>query len=256
MPNHYIDTHTHLFVEQFDDDLPEVILRAEAAGVTHMLLPNIDDSTIAQTIEVVEQYAACKLMLGLHPCSVAENVKSQLQTIEKAIEQNEIVGVGEIGLDYYWDTKFSTAQREAFSAQLQMAIDLRKPVSIHTREAFDDAIALVEKKQNGYLRGVFHCFGGSVDDGKRAIDAGMHLGIGGNSTFKKSTAPSTLPALPLEALVLETDAPYLAPVPYRGKRNEPSYLPLIAENLASIYEKPLELIASRTTQTAKEIYGL
>ncbi|MBI1184888.1 YchF/TatD family DNA exonuclease [bacterium] len=256
--NSFIDTHTHLFAEEFNADLPEVVRRATEAGVQLMLLPNIDVASIEALYRTQESFPEVfRSMMGLHPCSVKENFKEDLNRIEKELNSGkDFVAVGEIGLDYYWDSSFAAAQQEAFNTQLSWARELDLPVAIHTRNSFDDSIKCVEKMQDGRLRGVFHCFGGTVDEGKRIMDAGFFLGIGGVATFKKSNSAEVLPQLGLERILLETDSPYLAPVPYRGKRNESSYVPLVAQKLASIYEMPLDHIASVTSQNAVSLFRL
>lgn len=252
----FIDTHTHLFAEQFTDDLQDVVKRANDEGVETMLLPNIDSSSIASLKSAVSLYPNLKGMMGLHPCSVTEDYSSQLQEIENELLQGDYVAVGEIGLDYYWDVSFKEQQKQVFIEQLKWAKQQKLPVAIHTRDSFDDAIQLVEQEQDGSLTGVFHCFGGTIEEGKRAIDTGFYLGIGGNSTFKKSTAAEVLPHLPLSRILLETDSPYLAPVPHRGKRNESAFIPIIAKNLASIYGVELSVVARNTSENAKQLFKL
>ena len=253
----FIDTHAHLFAKEFETDLAEVISRAQKKGISHILLPNIDTDSISDLNELVIKYPGyCYGMMGLHPCSVTQTWQNDLKTIEKVLFEGDYIAVGEIGLDYYWDTTFVEEQKEAFRLQLNWARQLGLPVAIHTRNSFDDAITIVEDEQDGSLSGVFHCFGGTVEEGKRVKDVGFYMGIGGVSTFKKSNHPDVLPALGLDRIILETDAPYLSPVPYRGKRNESSYIPLIAEKLAAIYESPLSLIASTTSKNAIDLFKL
>ncbi|MCB0738721.1 MAG: TatD family hydrolase, partial [Bacteroidetes bacterium] len=180
-----IDTHTHLFSEQFNIDRADAVQRALEVGISHLLLPNIDTKSIPAIRNAIQQFDACYGMMGLHPCSVSGNYKQDLKTIEAEFENEKYIAVGEIGLDYYWDNTFRAEQLKALEIQLEWAKERGLPAIIHTRESFNDAIALVEKCQNGDLKGIFHCFGGTVDEGKRAIDAGFYLGIGGNSTFKK-----------------------------------------------------------------------
>jgi len=253
----YIDTHAHLYAEEFETDRAQVIDKARESGISHILLPNIDVSSIEPLKSLMVQYPGyCLGMMGLHPCSVNADFEEQLEIIEKELNQGKYLAVGEIGLDYHWDTTYKEQQKEAFSRQLEWAKKLGLPVAIHTRSSFNDAIALVEEAQDGNLKGVFHCFGGSVEEGKRIIETGFYLGIGGVATFKKSHHPEVLPELGIERIILETDAPYLSPVPYRGKRNESSYIPNIAEKLASIYESPLSSIATITSTNARSLFGI
>mgnify|MGYP000226980271 CR=1 FL=1 len=253
-----IDTHAHLFAKEFDSDRNEVILRAKECGVTKILLPNIDASTLGAMDQLVaSEQSYCLPMYGLHPCSVKNNFQKDLKTIENHMDQQKNgVAVGEIGLDYHWDTNFVNEQKRAFEDQINWALDRNLPIAIHTRDSFEDAIELIEKHQNGDLRGVFHCFGGTVDEGKRILDVGFYMGIGGVVTFKKSPHPQVLPEIPLSSVLLETDAPYLAPQPFRGKRNESSYLAKIAEKLASIYETSIGEIASYTSANAQRLFNL
>lgn len=253
----YIDTHAHLYAKEFDSDRDEVIKRAKENGLSQILLPNIDTSSIEPLKSLMVHYPNyCLGMMGLHPCSVKADYQEQLETIEQELKAGSYIAVGEIGLDYHWDTTFKEEQKEAFRRQLSWAKALNKPVAIHTRSSFEDAIALVEEAQDGKLRGVFHCFGGTVEEGKRIIDAGFYLGIGGVATFKKSLHPEVLPELGIERIILETDAPYLSPVPYRGKRNESAYIPHIAEKLATIYERSLSSIATVTSANARSLFEI
>lgn len=253
----YIDTHAHLYAEEFEADRTQVIDKARENGISHILLPNIDMSSIEPLKSLMAQYPGyCLGMMGLHPCSVNADFESELQIIEKELKEGSYLAVGEIGLDYHWDTTYKEQQKEAFSRQLEWAKALGLPVAIHTRSSFDDAISIVEQVQDGNLKGVFHCFGGTVEEGRRIIDTGFYLGIGGVATFKKSNHPEVLPELGIERIILETDAPYLSPVPYRGKRNESAYIPNIAEKLATIYESPLSSIATITSTNACSLFGI
>lgn len=255
--NSFIDTHSHLFVEQFDEDRAETVARAKAQGIKKVLLPNIDLDSIEALKNMVNDYPDyCLGMMGLHPCSVGQDYKDVLTKIKKELFQGKYIAVGEIGLDYYWDKTFIKEQKKTFSQQLNWAKELKLPVAIHTRDSFNDAMEIVEKEQDGNLNGVFHCFGGSVDEGKRVMDAGFYMGIGGVATFKKSNHADVLPQLGLERIILETDSPYLAPTPYRGKRNESAYTTIIAQKLASIYEMGLDQLAEKTTKNAMELFRL
>jgi TatD DNase family protein len=231
----FIDTHTHLYDEQFDSDRLEMTERAINAGVAKMFLPNCDSGTLNAMWELCTAFPEnCFPMIGLHPCSVNDNYKEELDLVEKELAARKYYSVGEVGLDYYWDTTFVKEQKKAFDLQISWALQYDLPVIIHTRASIPDGIKMIADRQNGNLRGIFHCFGGTVDEAKQIIDLGFHLGIGGVATFKKSTLPEVLQAIDLEHIVLETDAPYLAPVPYRGKRNESAYIPLIAQKIADI----------------------
>jgi TatD DNase family protein len=252
----WIDTHTHLFLAEFDADRDEVIQRALQAGVRYMLLPNIDENSLQALYACTQQYAyCCRAMLGLHPCSVHENVTGQLQIIARAFNEKKFVAIGEIGLDYYWDTRYREQQLQAFRTQLQWAAEWQLPVSIHSRSALDDCIQEIKQLQRGQLTGVFHCFTGTLQQARQIIDLGFALGIGGVITFQKSTAlRETISQISLQHIVLETDAPYLSPVPFRGKRNESSRIPCIAQTLASLFHREEQEIARITTANALRIF--
>jgi TatD DNase family protein len=252
----FTDTHTHLYDEQFDQDREAIIQKSIAAGVTKMYLPNCDQTTIAPMMAMVEKWPEhCFPMMGLHPCYVKEDYKKELDLVAAWLEKEKFAAVGEIGLDYHWDTTFVTQQKEAFNIQMDWALQYKLPIVIHTRESMQDGIDMVRQKQDGSLRGVFHCFGGSAKEAKQITDLGFYLGIGGVVTFKKSTLNEVLAAVPLEHIVLETDAPYLAPVPYRGKRNESSYIPLIADKIAAIKQCNIAIVADITTKNAAQLFG-
>lgn len=251
----FIDTHTHLYDEAFYENIGQFVAEAQAAGVQEMYLPNCDSTTIPAMMDIVALHPeALKPMMGIHPCYIKENYKEELAIAEKWLHEYDFAAVGEIGLDYYWDKTFVAEQKEAFNIQMQWAKAKDLPIIIHTRDSIDDGIAMVKAQQNGDLKGIFHCFGGTIDQAKAIIDLGFHLGIGGVVTFKNSQLDQVLAAIPLEHIVLETDAPYLAPVPYRGKRNESKYIPYIAEKLVTIYQSTLEEVARITTANAKNIY--
>ena len=255
--NSFIDTHSHLFAQQFDDDRPAAIARAKEQGISKILLPNIDLESIEPLKIMLHEYPNyCLGMMGLHPCSVDDNYESVLSKIKAELFKGDYIAVGEIGLDYYWDTQYKEEQKQSFSQQLKWAKELGLPVAIHTRDSFDDAIEIVEQEQDGTLNGVFHCFGGTVEEGNRVMDVGFYMGIGGVATFKKSNHAEVLPQLGLERIILETDSPYLAPTPYRGKRNESAYTAIVAQKLASIYEVGLDQIAEKTTKNAMELFRL
>ena len=252
-----IDTHCHLFASEFNADRDAMIARAKEAGVSKFLLPNIDAKTISSLKEVVSSYSGeCYPMMGLHPTSVKEDFKTQLETIQKELESGSYIAIGEIGLDYYWDTTFKMEQIEAFTRQLEWAIELSLPVAIHTRNSFEDAIQIVAKLQDGRLKGVFHCFSGSQDDAMKIIDAGFMLGIGGVLTFKNGGIDKILPEINMQHLILETDSPYLAPVPYRGKRNESAYILEVAKKLAEIKGVSVEQVAEVTSGNAERLFRI
>lgn len=253
----FIDTHTHLYDEQFDGDRKQVIHKAIEAGVEKMLLPNCDLDSFSKMMQLSNDFPnACYPMLGLHPCYVFENYKEILNQLELKLTENKFIAIGEIGLDYYWDKTFITQQKDAFNMQIDWALGQDLPIAIHTRDSLGDGIKMVAAKQTGQLRGVFHCFGGTTDEAKAIINEGFFLGIGGVVTFKNSDLKQVLKSIPLEHIILETDAPYLAPMPYRGKRNESSYLPIIAAFLSDIYEVSISEIEKITTKNAQLLFRL
>lgn len=254
----FIDTHTHLFSEEFNEDRAIVVKRAIDSGVTKLLLPNIDVDTLQSLFELVAAFPDnCYPMVGLHPGSVDASYEIQLEKIKKALFEHKdtCVAVGEIGMDLYWDKTFVEQQKIVFSEQIKWAKELHLPIVIHAREAFNEIFSILDELNDEHLRGVFHCFTGDEDQAKKVVSyGGFKLGIGGVVTYKKSTLPEVLKHIELKHLILETDSPYLPPVPYRGKRNESSYLLHIAEKLAEIYEVPLKTIADSTTANAKELF--
>lgn len=251
-----IDTHAHLYDEQFSADITEIISRARANGIEKVYLPNCDSTTIPAMMALTEQYPGyCIPMIGIHPCYVKESYEAELNIMQEWLDKAPFAAIGEIGLDYYWDQTFVAEQKDAFRRQIDWALERALPIVIHSRNATQDCIDIVREKQNGQLKGIFHCFGDDLNAAQQIIDLGFKLGIGGVVTFKNSTLPEVLRAIDLEHLVLETDAPYLAPVPYRGKRNESSYIPLIAQKIADIKEVPLSTVAERTTKTAEALFS-
>lgn len=252
-----IDTHTHVYDPEFDLDRSEVMQRALDAGVGMLLLPNVDASTIRPMLETHERFPDCtRVMMGLQPEEVKEDYKEVLAPMEKELESGIYIGVGEIGLDFYWDASFEKEQLDAFETQLEWAKQLRLPLSIHCRNAFSFMARILEKKQDGGLRGVMHCFTGTEEEARVYLDLGFHLGLGGVTTYKSCSLRNFLPQIPLDRIVLETDAPYLSPVPHRGQRNEPAFLADTAKKIAEIYEKPFEEIAEITTRSAKTLFGI
>ena len=252
-----IDTHTHIYDHQFSLDRTETVQRALQAGVGMMLLPNVDASTIAPMLELHGQYPDCtRVMMGLQPEEVREDYKQVLTTMEKELEKGIYIGVGEVGLDFYWDATYEKQQLDAFETQLDWAKQLGLPLSIHCRNAFDKMVKIIEKKQDGGLRGIMHCFTGTEEEAKVYLELGFHLGLGGVTTYKNCGVKDFLPTLPLDRIVLETDAPYLAPVPCRGKRNEPAFLVHTAQRIADILQIPVEELAETTTKNVQLLFGL
>ena len=255
---HLIDTHTHLFAQQFDEDRPEVIHRALEKGVKQMLLPNIDSSSIQPMLNLCAEFPNnCFPMIGLHPCDIKKNYLEELKIIEEWLQNEKFVAVGEIGIDLYWDKNTLSIQEDAFRKQVKLAKKYKLPIAIHVRDSFDEVLAIIDELNDDYLSGVFHCFTGNEDQANHIINyGGFKLGIGGVVTFKNSDLDKTLSNISIEYLILETDSPYLAPTPYRGKRNESSYVILVAEKLAEIYGKSLDEVAYITTQNAKELFKI
>tara|TARA_Y100001960_G_scaffold333871_1_gene441808 strand:- start:4885 stop:5652 length:768 start_codon:yes stop_codon:yes gene_type:complete len=251
------DTHTHLYSESFDEDREEMIQRAIDAKVKRFFIPAID-STYAKSMYDLEKSFPdhVYLMMGLHPTHVQENYKKELQFIENQFQQRGFIAVGEIGIDLYWDKSTLKIQQEAFKYQIRLAKKYKLPIVIHCREAFEEVFEILEEEKGDDLFGIFHCFTGTLADAKRALSYNLKLGIGGVVTFKNGKIDKFLDEIPLKHIVLETDAPYLAPTPFRGKRNESSYLTKIAEKLAEIYDEPIEEIAKITTQNSKDIFGI
>lgn len=250
-----IDTHTHLYVEAFDDDRDEIIQRAMAAGISKFYLPAIDSSYVERMYELEKAYPEIiRLMVGLHPTHVKENVAEELAKVKAQLAQRSFCAIGEIGIDLYWDATFLKQQQDAFSTQIEWAKSYEMPIVIHCRNAFDEVFEVLENHKDEKLFGIFHCFTGTEDQAKRAIDLQMKLGIGGVITFKNGKIDQFLHRLPLSAIVLETDSPYLAPAPFRGKRNESAYLKLICERVAACFKKTPEEIASITKQNALAVF--
>lgn len=252
-----IDTHAHLYLEQFENDRSDVIARSILKSVEMMLLPNIDKDSFDSMLQVCQQFPQnCFPMIGLHPTSVKEDYEDQLEFMELNLTNGKFVAIGEIGIDLYWDKTFKKQQIKAFREQLNWAKKYHLPVAIHTREAFPMILDLLEDEIDAALMGVFHCFNGSISDAKRIMEMGFLMGIGGVLTYKNSSLPTVIQEIPMEYLVLETDAPFLPPVPYRGQRNESAYIYEIAMKLAELKQLTLEEIASITTENANRLFGL
>lgn len=251
----FIDTHTHLYVSEFDKDRDEVMKRAIEAGVGQFVLPAIDSHHTKAMHALCEQYPdRVSMMMGLHPTHVGENHVDELAHVEAQLKSGKYVAVGEIGIDLYWDTTKLALQQQAFHKQIQWALEYDLPIVIHCRDAFKEVFEVLDAYKSDRLRGIFHCFTGTEEDAYRAISHNMLLGIGGVVTFKNGKIDQYLSDIPLEKILLETDAPYLAPVPYRGKRNESAYLPLIAQKVADLYGVSLEAIAAQTTANARKLF--
>lgn len=251
------DTHTHLYVEQFAEDRAAVIDRAIEKGVNRFYLPNIDSEYIDDLLSLEAAYPEhCFAMMGLHPCSVKENYEEELAIVEQWLKKRPFVAVGEIGLDLYWDKTTLERQIAAFEFQIAFALSKNLPISVHVRDAFPETIAVLEKYKDKGLRGVLHCFTGSLTQAEQAIDLGFYLGVGGVLTFKNAGVDKTIANIDLKHLILETDSPYLAPTPHRGKPNEPSFLPIIAKRLAEVKNTTLEEVAAITSENAQTLFKL
>jgi TatD DNase family protein len=252
-----IDTHCHLYSRQFDSEREAAIQRARDNGVGLILLPNIDRESTQPMWDTVRLDPDFFLpMMGVHPCHVKEDFEEELLHVEAELKTGRYIAVGEIGIDLYWEKSTLPQQVEAFETQLRWAKAFGLPVAIHCRDAFDDVFLSLEKEQDGSLKGVLHCFTGNSEQAQRCVELGMHLGIGGVVTYKNGGLPDALADIPLDRLVLETDAPYLAPVPFRGKRNEPSYVAYVAEKLAEVKGIPLDEMARITTENAKRLFKI
>ncbi len=249
------DTHTHLYLDDFEGDREQVIKNALENGVERILLPNIDSTTRDALQTMVAAFPRhCFPMMGLHPTSVKEDFEKEMTLVEQELSTGNYNGVGEIGIDLYWDSTFEEQQRDAFRRQLQLAKQYKLAVSIHTRNAFNITYGIVKELFTDDLKGVFHCFTGTIDEAKQIMDTGFKMGIGGIVTFKNSGLAEVVAQLPLEALVLETDAPYLTPAPFRGKRNQSAHLFYIAEKVAGIKKVSLETVAETTSRTAENLF--
>ncbi len=255
----FVDTHSHLYSEQFDKDRLKIVTEAIAVGVETILLPNISSNYTKKMLALCNQFPNnCYPMIGLHPCDVTkENYDKEITHIEEELATGNYIAVGEIGLDLYWDKTTIKIQKKAFIYQVKLAKKYQLPIAIHVRDSFNEAIEIIEKLNDKTLRGVFHCFTGNNEDAKRVIDLeDFYLGIGGVLTFKNSGLDKTIAKVDLKHLLLETDAPYLAPVPFRGKRNESKYIINIAEKIAEVHEISIDKVAKITTKNAKNLFGI
>ena len=250
-----IDTHAHIYLEQFKDDINEVISRSRGVGMEKIYMPNIDHTSIDNMLSLEEKYPdLCMATIGLHPCSVKADFEKELYLVEDWLSKREFVAIGEMGTDLYWDETFVDQQIEAFKIQAQWAKEHKVPIIIHCRESLNMTIDLVERLADDDLSGVFHCFNGSVEQAKRIEELGFFVGLGGVSTFKNAGMDKVIPEISFEQIVLETDSPYLAPVPHRGKRNEPAFVQLVAQKIADYKEMTLDELISQTTKNANRLF--
>lgn len=251
-----IETHAHIYSEEFDADRDECIERALSRGVEKILMPNVDSSSIERLLSCESKYEACIAQMGLHPCYVKANFEEELAVVKEWLDKREFVAVGEIGLDYHWDETFVDQQKIAFKTQIDWAIEKDIPIVIHSRASTSDVLQVLREKKHPQLRGVFHCFGGSLEEAKEIISLGFHVGIGGVATFKNSGLKDVIPQIDLDWLILETDCPYLAPVPHRGKRNEVSYIADIAQYVADLYQMSYDALCKKTSENATDLFRL
>ena len=254
----FVDTHTHLYVEEFDEDRELTLIRAGEAGVARLFMPNIDDTTVDAMLALCRSHEGCYPMIGFHPTSVDADWKARLAAVRRWLDSPQtFYGIGEVGLDLYWDKTYKKEQMQAFEIQIEWALEHDLPLVVHCREAYPELFEVLAPYKNTGLRGIFHSFTGTEEEAARLLEyTGFLLGINGVVTFKKSVLPSVLPHVPLGRIVLETDSPYLAPVPYRGKRNESAYLVEVAGKLSEIYSVPLEEIARVTTENACRMFRI
>ncbi len=253
----FIDTHTHLYSTEFRDDIDSIINNARQTGISKCYMPAIDSETHEAMLALENKFPAeCIALMGLHPCSVKENYKTELALVEDWLSKRKFVAIGEIGLDFFWDKTFVEEQMKAFRIQIEWAIQYKIPIVIHTRNAMQETINIVKEYQGRGLSGIFHCFSGSYESAIQIINAGFYLGIGGVITYKNAGLAAVIDKIDLAHLVLETDAPYLSPVPFRGKRNESSYIKYVAEKIANIKNISVEEIGSITTTNAENIFGV
>ncbi len=253
--DYFIDTHAHIYLDDFAEDRTDMLAESENQSVRRIYMPNIDHTSIDNMLELESRSPMCVATMGLHPCYVKKDFQRELYLVEEWLSKRKFAAVGEIGTDLYWDKTFWEQQQEAFTIQVNWAKQYNLPIIIHCRESIDETIALVEKLADGKLKGIFHCFSGNAAQAHRITKLGFLLGIGGVATFKNGGLDKVLPEVSLEHLVLETDSPYLAPVPYRGKRNEPSYIPLIAHKLADIKKISVDEIKTVTTRNALTLFA-
>jgi TatD DNase family protein len=252
-----IDTHSHIYTGDFNSDIDEVIQKAYNNDVKKIILPNIDPGSIKRLIDLSNAYPhICYPLMGLHPTSVTEDYKEDLQAVEYWMEKYKFYGIGEIGIDLYWEKAFLKEQQDAFRYQIKMAKNCQLPIVVHVRNSFQEVYKIVKEEQDGSLKGIFHCFSGDEVEAQKAIDLGFLLGIGGVLTFKNSNLREVIEKFDIKNIVLETDSPYLAPEPKRGQRNESSYLVYVAQKLAEVYNIPVKEVAEITTKNARNLFGI
>ena len=254
--DYFVDTHAHLYADEFKPDRADMLARFEAQQVKKIFMPNVDHASIDGMLELEDRSeGTCVAMMGLHPCYVKKDFERELYHVESWLSKRKFVAVGEIGTDLYWDKTFWEQQKEAFTIQVNWAKQYGLPIVIHCRESLEETIEMVEQLTDGKLRGIFHCFSGNAEQAQRIVKLGFVLGIGGVVTFKNGGLDKVLPDIDLGHVVLETDSPYLAPVPHRGKRNEPAYIPLIAQKIAEIKKLDVKEVQLTTTRNALELFG-
>ena len=252
-----VDTHSHIYSEDFSDDIEEVLQNAYNNDVRKIVMPNIDSGTIKRLLDLSNSYPhVCYPLMGLHPTSVSEDYKEELTVVQYWLDKHKFYGIGEIGIDLYWDRTFLHEQIEAFRYQIQIAKSRNLPIVIHVRESFNEVYQIVKEEQNGSLKGIFHCFSGDSTEAQKINDLGFLMGIGGVVTYKNSNLGQVLKNVSINMLVLETDSPYLAPDPKRGRRNESANLVYVAQKLSEIYEMPFKEIAEITTANARTLFGI
>jgi len=253
----FIDTHAHIYEETILQEIDDIVKNEHSTGIDKILMPGIDSTVIQNMLDVESKYPTkCMAMMGLHPCYVKENVEQELSIVEQWLSKRKFVAIGEIGLDFYWDKTFAHQQYQAFEIQMQWAIAYNMPIVIHTRNAMGETIEAVKPFVKKGLRGAFHCFSGSYESAKQIVDMGFYLGLGGVLTYKNAGVAEAIKEIPMDYLILETDSPYLPPVPYRGKRNEPAFMIEVAKKLAEIKQLPLHEIANLTTGNAERLFGI
>ncbi len=252
-----IDTHAHLYAEHFADDLPNVIRRATDEGVEHILIPNVDRESIEPLVKLCQSYPeVCYPMVGVHPTSIKGDYEQELAMVEEWLNKHRFIAIGEIGIDLYWDKTFIKEQKLAFAQQIKWAIERKLPIAIHSREAFNETMEVLGSEYKSGLSGVFHSFSGTLEQAKEVIDIGFKIGVSGVVTFKNSGLDKVIKEIGLEHLVIETDAPYLTPVPHRGKRNESAYVSLVAKKIAELLHVDVKTVAEQTTKNTKSLFLL
>lgn len=251
----FVDSHAHIYADEFKEDRHDMLMRAFEAGIEKIYMPNVDHTSIDGMMVLEEKYKGkCIAMMGLHPCYVKKDFEKELYLVEDWVKKHRFAAIGEIGIDLYWDTTFRAQQEEAFKIQVDLAKKAGLPIVIHSRNATRETLDLLQKVKEDNLKGVFHCFSGTLEEAKEVQALDFFIGIGGVATFKNGGLDKVLPAIGMDKIILETDAPYLAPVPHRGKRNEPSYVPLIAKKVAEFMKVELEELAEKTTQNCINLF--